>query len=189
MLQFRKPTLETLRAFVQQQRALDFTYPAVGATATAPPTDFTIDRTRVPLGVGPEVFAAAKLALRNWKQFDLGWVEAWRADTPIEIGHAVAVVARFGFVWWLNACRIVYTVNEPRRFGFAYGTLPMHVESGEERFLVEMDDAGAVWFDILAFSKPAHFLARLAYPIMRRLQKRFARHSTAALQRTVNAVE
>jgi len=25
------------------------------------------------------------------------------------------VVARIGGFWWLNACRIVYTIDEPRR--------------------------------------------------------------------------
>ena len=45
-------------------------------------------------------------------------------------------------LWWLNACRIVYVVDESgpiSKFGFAYGTLPGHVESGEERFLIEWD--------------------------------------------------
>ncbi len=52
------------------------------------------------------------------------------------------------------------------RFGFAYGTLPGHVESGEERFLVEWDRGDdAVWYDILAFSRPNHVLTRLGYPV------------------------
>jgi uncharacterized protein (UPF0548 family) len=69
----------------------------------------------------------------------------------------VAVIARALGLWWLNACRIVYIVDESeplRRFGFAYGTLPGHVGTGEERFLVEWDPAGdGVWYDILAFSR------------------------------------
>ena len=63
------------------------------------------------------------------------------------------------------------------KFGFAYGTLPEHAESGEERFLIEWDRAGdgGVWYDILAFSRPRQFLARLGHPWVRRLQKRFGR--------------
>ena len=38
------------------------------------------------------------------------------------------------------------------RFGFAYGTLPGHGGSGEERFLIERDRDDGVWYDILAFS-------------------------------------
>ncbi len=84
---------------------------------------------------------------------------------------------------------IVYVVDESgptNRFGFACGTLPGHVESGEERFLVEWDDADdAVWYDILAFSRPNHVLTRLGYPVVRRLQRRFGRDSAAAMRKAV----
>ena len=99
------------------------------------------------------------------------------------------MIARLFGLWWLNACRIVYVVDEPgpvQRYGFAYGTLPEHAESGEERFTVEWHQAdAAVWYDILAFSRPQQLLARLGYPLARRLQKRFARDSAAAMQRAV----
>ena len=91
----------------------------------------------------------------------------------------VAILARSIGLWWLNACRIVYVVDEDgpvKRFGFAYGTLPDHAGSGEERFLVEWDRADdSVWYDILAFSRPRHFLARLGYPWVRRTQKQVGR--------------
>jgi uncharacterized protein (UPF0548 family) len=97
----------------------------------------------------------------------------------------VAILARSLGLWWLNACRIVYVVDEPgpvQRFGFAYGTLPEHAESGEERLTVERhEEDSAVWYDILAFSRPRHMLARLGYPWARRVQKRFARDSAAAI--------
>ena len=102
------------------------------------------------------------------------------------------MVARIFGVWWLNACRIVYAVSEEgpvNRFGFAYGTLPEHPESGEERFTVEWHQADdSVWYDILAFSRPHHVLARLGYPYVRRLQKRFARDSAAAMVRAIGGV-
>ena len=67
------------------------------------------------------------------------------------------IARRFG-LWWLSACRIVYVVDEAEpisRFGFAYGTLPDHAGTGEERFLVEWDrQSGEVWYEILAFSRP-----------------------------------
>lgn len=74
----------------------------------------------------------------------------------------------------------------PRRFGFAYGTLPGHVESGEERFVVEWrEDDDSVWYDILAFSRPRHLAARAGYPLARGLQARFRRDSAAAMVRAV----
>ena len=76
-----------------------------------------------------------------------------------------------------------------QRYGFAYGTLPEHAESGEERFTVEWHEADdAVWYDILAFSRPQQLLAQLGYPFTRRLQKRFARDSAAAMRRAVKSV-
>jgi uncharacterized protein (UPF0548 family) len=72
------------------------------------------------------------------------------------------------------------------RFGFAYGTLPGHAESGEERFSIEWDqNTNQVSYDILAFSRPNYLLARLGYPMVRRAQKRFARESAAAMLRAI----
>jgi uncharacterized protein (UPF0548 family) len=189
MLSVQKPSAEKLRDFLTAQSKLDFTYLAVGATAAVPPAGFVVDRTRIKLGEGAGTFAAAKAALRRWEHFRLGRVEAWPPETPIQTGEVVAVIAQLFGLWWLNACRIVYTVDEEgpvKRFGFAYGTLPDHAESGEERFTVEwyaQDDA--VWYDILAFSRPQKLVARLGYPFARRLQKRFARDSAAAMLRAV----
>ena len=122
--------------------------------------------------------------------FNIPWLRLYWPDTPIQVGAVVAVSVRhFGF-FSLNACRIVYVVdedgavmNEPvSRFGFAYGTLGEHAESGEERFTVEWDRASdKVWYDILAFSRPRHTLAKLAYPLSRSLQKAFAECSKAAM--------
>ena len=192
MLFLRRPTAEAIRAFLASQARLDLTYSAVGATATTPPAGYVVDHTRIKLGAGEKVFAAAKAALERWQQFRLGWLEASPEDTPIKEGQVVAILARSIGLWWLNACRIVAVVDEDgpvKRFGFAYGTLPDHAGSGEERFLVEWDrEDDSVWYDILAFSRPRHFLARLGYPWVRRVQKRFGRESAAAMRRAVGAV-
>jgi len=187
MLSLRRPSSETIREFLTSQSKFGFTYSAVGATATVPPAGYVVDHTRIKLGEGEEVFTRAKLALGCWHQFRLGWVEAWPPETPIQTGEVVAVIARKVGLWWLNACRIVYVVDDEvpiRRFGFAYGTLPDHAETGEERFLVDWDRAsGEVWYDILAFSHPHQLLTRLGYPYIRRVQQRFRKESAAAMVR------
>ena len=184
MLFLRRPTTETISAFLTNQAKLGFSYSAVGATASTPPAGFSVDHTRIKLGEGKRVFNAAKAALEHWQHFRLGWVEACPGDTPIKEGQVVAMLARSFGIWWLNACRIIAVMNEDgpvKRFGFAYGTLPGHVESGEERFLVEWDRAdNCVWYDILAFSRPRHILAWLGYPWVRHLQNRFRQESAAA---------
>ena len=83
--------------------------------------------------------------------------------------------------WSLNACRIVYVIDEEtdvKRFGFAYGTLADHAERGEERFTIEWNlSDDSVWYDILAFSQANKPAAKLGYPITRMFQRRFARDS------------
>jgi len=191
MLSLRKPSVESIRHFLTEQAGKDFSYPAVGATATTPPAGYVVDHTRIKLGEGESVFRSARAALERWEQFRLGWVEAWSSETPIRSGEVVAVMGWAIGMWWLNSCRIVYVVDESGpvgKFGFAYGTLPGHVESGEERFLIEWDrDTDGVWYDILAFSRPNHILTRLGYPLVRRKQKRFGRDSAASMLRAVGS--
>jgi uncharacterized protein (UPF0548 family) len=120
--------------------------------------------------------------------FDFDWVDIFSKSTPIETGETVAIlILHFGF-YSLNPARIVYTMDEPNRLGFAYGTLEDHGESGEERFMVERDANGDVFYDLMAFSRPNHLLAKLGYPVVRMLQKRFANDSKQAMFRAVNPI-
>lgn len=189
MVSLRRPSPERIRRFLASQARLGYTYPAVGATGGQAPAGYVLDRTRIVLGQGEPVFAHARTVLERWGQFDLGWVEAWPPETPIRDGAVVAVLARLFGLWWLSACRIVAVIDETgplTRFGFAYGTLPDHAGSGEERFLLEWDRAtGEVSYEILAFSRPRWIIARLAYPYMRSLQRRFGRESAAAMRRAL----
>jgi uncharacterized protein (UPF0548 family) len=180
-----------IRGFLDQQAKLNLTYAAIGATSAVPPHGYVVDHTRIKLGEGKEVFQRATSALGRWDQFQLGWVEAWSPETPIRTGEVVAVIARRLGLWWWNACRIVYVIDEQSpipRFGFAYGTLPAHAGTGEERFLVEWDpESDEVWYDILAFSRPQKRLTNLGRRYMRRLQKRFGRDSAAAMKRVTRS--
>lgn len=190
MISFRKPSSEQIQAFLATQAGADFSYPGVGSTAAETPIPgFNADRTRVLLGKGDAVFERAKEAVQHWEHFALGWTEAcWPAALP-HAGQSGAVLARNSGCWWLNACRIVYVRDEPpSRYAFAYGTLPHHVEKGEERFLIEMDPAGNVCYEILAYSRPNHLLAWLGYPYVRLLQRRFRNQSAAVMQQVCAAV-
>jgi uncharacterized protein (UPF0548 family) len=139
MVLLSRPSTEVIREFLAAQSKLGFTYSAIGATNTVPPAGYDVDHTRIKLWEGQEVFTRAKVALLRWDHFRLSWVEAWSPKTTIDAGDVVAVIARMVGVWWLNACRIIYIVDEEQpihRYGIAYGTLPQHAESGEERFLI-----------------------------------------------------
>jgi uncharacterized protein (UPF0548 family) len=186
MFCFSKPSREIVSAVISAQHDQTLSYPEVGCSrALQSPAGFTADHNRIQLGVGAETFERAKSAIRQWKMFDMPWVELCWPDAPIEAGATVAVlVSHLGF-WSLNPCRIVYGIEEHgalEKFGFAYGTLPAHAERGKERFIVEFNPHDqSVWYDLYAFSRPSP-LASLAYPFTRSLQKRFARDSKAAMQ-------
>lgn len=182
------PTPDQLERFLARQRVALFSYPAVGASSGTAPAGYNLDHNRVRLGTGAAAFAAGCEALRAWTMFPAPWTRIAPARAPITVGTVVAMQAQaFGF-WWLNACRIVYTIDETapvRRFGFAYGTLEAHVEQGEERFSVEWLADDSVWYDLRAFSRPRYWVVRLARPLARRLQRRFVLESQAAMRQAV----
>ena len=185
MFRISEPSEQDAVEFVSNQRNLPFTYAEVGATNATPPSGYKIDRNRIRLGDGEATYQRGVKALKSWWQFDLGWVTVAPRGVAVEVGAIVAVKARAFGTWSLNASRVVYVIDEPRRWGFAYGTLPDHVERGEERFLVEWLVDDSVWYDILAFSRPQHPLVRLSSPLARMLQKRFARESLARMSSLV----
>jgi uncharacterized protein (UPF0548 family) len=182
LFRITEPSERDVVEFVNGQRNLPFTYDEVGATNTTPPTSYTVDHNRIQLGTGEAVYKKGVEALKAWRHFDLGWVTIVPRGVPVEVGATVAVKARAFGAWSLNASRIVYTIDESRRFGFAYGTLPDHVERGEERFLIEWLPDDSVWYDILAFSRPKHPLVKLSAPLARMLQKQFARDSLGKIR-------
>lgn len=188
MPQLQKPTEPEIRAFLAAQSERPYSYPQVGDSRHGSPAGYDVDHNRAELGRGRAAFEAACAALSRWRMFPHDWAAIYPPQTPIESQRVVALVIRAWGMWWLNAARIVYVIDESQpvhRFGFAYGTLQGHVESGEERFLVEWDAEDRVWYDLRAFSRPRHWLVRLGYPFARRLQKRFVAQSQAAMQRAV----
>jgi uncharacterized protein (UPF0548 family) len=186
MLLISKPSPERIREFLAAQENEAFSYSEVGASRQRAPAGYTVDHNRIQLGEGAETFERAKRAVNAWKMFDIPWLEFCGPDGPVEAGMNVAVLVSHLKFWSLNACRIVYVVNEHgalERYGFAYGTLHQHGEIGEERFTVEFNPGDhSVRYDIYAFSRP-HLLPRFAYPFTRSLQKRFARDSMQAMLR------
>ena len=149
-----------------------------------------IDHNQVLLGHGQDVFERAKSALREWGQFPAAWTQIFRPNPTIEPECPLAILVRLMGVYSLNFARIVYVIDEAHRFGFAYGTTIHHEETGEERFLVEWrPEDDSVWYAILAFSSPQSLLAKVGYPYVRHVQKRFARDSLESMKRAVNSSE
>ena len=189
MLSLRRPSDATVREFLAAQSKLGFTYAAVGATATCPPR---VMRWITPGSSWERARRSSRGPRPPWGDGSSSAWAGWRRGHPrprSETGEVVAVVARGLGLWWLNACRIVYVVDEPgpvsryrvrlrdapgsRRDG--RGAVPRRMGPGERGGLVRHP----------GLLPPALFLTRLGYPYMRRVQKRFGRESAAAMVRAV----
>ncbi len=177
-----KPAEARMRAFIESEKNLPFTYRQVGHTRSDDHVPgFNNDFNFIELGRGEVVWQVAKAAIRQWKMFPGGWACIFPDDAPIREGETVAMSAKVLGLWWLNSCRIVYVIDNERQFGFAYGTLPGHAECGEELFMVEKTADGTVRFVLKAFSKPRFWLARLGYPVARMYQRKFVRDSKRSM--------
>jgi uncharacterized protein (UPF0548 family) len=185
----RKPSDERIRAFLAAQDRLEFTYPEVGASRGEAPPGYPINHRRDRLGTGKQGYARAVSAVQRWQMYALPWTDLCWPSTPIRPDETVVVLAHHLGMWSLNASKIIYTIEEVgpvHRYGFAFGTLPGHVERGEERFTVEWhEEDDAVWYEIFAFASPRHPLARLGYPVVRWTQRRFAAASVRAMRAAV----
>jgi len=180
----RRPSDSEISRFVQLQERSTLSYEPAGLSRRSP-SGYDIDEHRVVIGRGEHTFERAKAALDAWAMFRLGWVELHPAQAPTTPGTTVAILAAHLGFWSLNACRVLerlpVSADRPAH-GFSYGTLQEHVEQGEELFAVELEPAdGSVWYRIRAVSRPRSLLARLGYPLSRRLQRRFREDSGRAM--------
>jgi uncharacterized protein (UPF0548 family) len=183
VVRLRRPDDADLEVLLARCRDDDLTYGPTGVSlAGDAPAGLTSHRWSTPLP--DDAFAAATDAMRSWAVHHgagLGVV----TDGPLAVGTNVAMSAPLPVGFVDATCRIVAIVDEADRFGFAYGTLSVHPERGEESFLVVRDDQGGIRFDVCAVSTPTHPLARLAPPLADRLQASAARKYLSAMTRSV----
>lgn len=118
--------------------------------------------------------------------FGLGWVRIANPQALIVAGQIVAVEAHTLGLWSPNLSRIVDVTDTESRFGFLYATTEVHIEQGEERFLIEFDqETGQVYYELEAISFPRSSLARLGFPVTRAFQHKFARDSHFRMRETI----
>ena len=193
MFLLRKPTETAAFALIDTSRGAKFSYPEPECTRHGCPPGYVHDRYRIRLGAGEDVYNRACRGLQQWAMFPRDRAAVFSRTSSLHDGLTMAVAVRCWGVWLLNPCRVVFVEEETgprRRFAFAYGTLPGHVERGEERFEVLWDQAdGSVWFEVNAMSRPANPLMWLVYPLARREQRRFVRHMLQTMLKAVSEVD
>ena len=154
----------------------------MGATRTRnAPAGYRSQSYEQSLGAGGDVWQRAKIGLSTWVPHRGAGAEIVPADTPLTEGETLLVLLRPGPIWAVAPCRVVYVVDEPDRFGFAYGTLPGHPEQGEEALVVE-SDGERVDFRVDVFSRPVERLARLGAPVTRLIHRRVTLRYLRSLQ-------
>jgi uncharacterized protein (UPF0548 family) len=140
------------------------------------PPDYHHMRAERFVGSGRELMDLGREAIRTWKaQSQMKLI--LHPQVPDFSEGSVLVFAlplSPSPFWATGACRIVKIVDEPNRFGFVYGTLPHHPETGEEAFLVHHHDDDRVSFTVTAFSRARALPMRVAGPIGRVIQAKAA---------------
>jgi uncharacterized protein (UPF0548 family) len=137
----------------------------------------------IDLGTGDSVWNRGIDGLHLWVAHTGAGAMVFPLGAALAEGETVLVVLRTGPFFVVAPCRIVYVLDEPTRFGFGYGTLPGHPESGEESFVIDRDARGGVRFVVTAISRPAALLARLGAPVARRVQSRVTSRYLESLRR------
>lgn len=173
---------DDLDQILRRAREAEPTYDHVGSTLDPRRWDGPAVRIHhIEVGRGETAFVAARTALATWvPQLALG-ADPALASHPVALGGTVLVVLRRGPVQLVVPNRIVTVIDEPRRFAYAYGTLPGHSERGEESFMVEWLGDGSVRATIRLQASAGTRFTRAVAPVVRRLQ-------TAAARRYLRAV-
>jgi uncharacterized protein (UPF0548 family) len=169
---WRAPTAAQLAVLLDEEGSSGaLTYDQVGATAGDLPEGFRHDRHEVDLGADEDGrFERAAAALSQWAPQRGAGIRVV-PDQPVHDAMTFALVLRIGLAYVVAPGRIVAVTSTDDCQGFAYGTLRTHPECGEESFAVRRA-RGRVRFEIVAFSRPRHPLARLGAPFARLQQRR-----------------
>jgi uncharacterized protein (UPF0548 family) len=171
------------RRRLEELRAAPLTYAAAGATASSATTSPAGYSTmHVVKALRRHDFDAAVEDLLTWRVHRRAGLRV-AASGPARPGAVVDMRLGIGALALRIPCRVIYVVDEPDRRGFAYGTLPGHPESGEERFLLQRLPEGRLEFAIRAFSQPATVLARAGGPVARGVQVAMTKRYLAAVDR------
>jgi len=152
---------------------LPLTYSEVGATAAGQlPAGYGHLHVQRQIGTGRQRFEQAAESVMRWGMQRGAGLRVQASSEVAEVDTVLLV--RMGFL--PAPCRVVYVIDEPDIRGFAYGTLPGHPESGEERFVVRHDPTtSAVFAEVSAFSRPGTWWSKVGRPLVLVAQRVIAR--------------
>lgn len=181
-----RPTEARLARSLASVAGAPLTYGGVGCSlgrATADEGVRTRTWSTVLLG-GSDRFERAVEVLQGWAAHRGSGLRVL-ADGPPRLDQEVAVGVPVGVAHVVACCRVVGVVDHADAWGFAYGTLPLHPERGEESFVVERVGT-EVRFTVRACAEPVG-ISRALGPLAGALQGVAGRRYLAALRTRTSA--
>jgi uncharacterized protein (UPF0548 family) len=178
-----RPSSVSLARELRTAAAASLTYAEVGGTgAPELPAGYQPLTQAAVVGSGKTAWQRLADALSTWALHREAGMLIVADSEDVRHDSTVVNAAPVGPVALLAPCRVVRVIAAPTRSGFAYGTLPGHPLTGEEEFMVELDDAGRVRLQIRSFSRPVG-LARVSPAVARAGQRMVNRRYLAAARR------
>ncbi|RSZ63501.1 DUF1990 domain-containing protein [Corynebacterium hylobatis] len=113
------------------------------------------------LGHGEDCFREASHRLLTWQAHRRARVHAERFGPLVRLYMGPR----------MSSCYILLEEQTPTRTVLVYGTLPAHVELGEEAFIIDLAPDGTVTGRVIAFSRHAWWLAKIGAPAARAVQR------------------
>jgi len=170
---------------------MDLNYAPVGATQIQEPVwqsrpqGFRAYERTVPIGRGDDDWKAACAAVMSWAVKTRSGFSVSSDDSPkseaVE-SHDYTLIAGLGPLRIREPVRVVATVDQPDRCGFAYGTRRGHPVAGEEAFVVSRSLDGLISLTLRSLTQAPTGPWRLAYPLalvaQRWYRARYARSLT-----------
>jgi uncharacterized protein (UPF0548 family) len=164
-------------------RAASPTWTAATGTDGPPVPGYAVLRRTHVVGRGEECLRAASELVLTWGMHEGAGLRVAASAPRAQMGEVVQVTIGLGPIGFKAPCRVTHVVDEPRRKGFTYVTLPGHPEEGVESFEVRMDADGTVHGTVTAYSKPASWLVWAGGPVSRLVQRVAADRYIAAMAR------
>lgn len=141
------------------------------------PTDLGLSRWTIIdheeiLGHGEQCYRAASHRVLTWEAHRHARVRVERVGPLVRLHTGPK----------MSSCYVLLEEQTENRTALVYGTLPSHVELGEEAFIVDLAADGTVTGRVVAFSRHAWWLAKLGGPIARAVQRWASRAYVAGMR-------
>jgi uncharacterized protein (UPF0548 family) len=165
------PKLDKLNQILETQSQLQLSYEAsdlLTNNSSMKTTEYCMS-----VGTGLDAFEKAVLCLSQFAVHERAGFQVLKTSNSLEVNSCVLLKLSLFPFYITSVCRITNIISSSNTFGFTYGTLPHHIEVGEELFLIELTKTNNVLFKIKTISRPGNKFAILVKPYSNHLQLKF----------------